>query len=31
MPHVHQYLYKTPDSKIALSKMNEFLKSYLDY
>ena len=31
MPHVHQYLYKTPESKIALSKMNEFLKTYLDY
>jgi monoterpene epsilon-lactone hydrolase len=31
MPHVHQYLYKTPESKIALSKMNEFLKIYLDY
>jgi epsilon-lactone hydrolase len=23
MAHVHQYLYKTPESKIALSKMNE--------
>ena len=31
MPHVHQILYKTPESKIALSKMNEFLKTYLDY
>jgi acetyl esterase/lipase len=31
MPHVHQYLYNTPESKIALSKMNEFLKTYLDY
>lgn len=31
MSHVHQYLYKTPESKIALSKMNEFLKTYLDY
>lgn len=31
MPHVHQYLYKTPESKIALSKMKEFLKTYLDY
>jgi epsilon-lactone hydrolase len=31
MPHVHQILYKTPESKIALSKMNEFLKAHLDY
>jgi epsilon-lactone hydrolase len=31
MPHVHQYLYKTPESKIALSKMNDFLKMYLSY
>lgn len=31
MPHVHQILYKTPESKIALSKMNEFLKIYLNY
>jgi epsilon-lactone hydrolase len=31
MPHVHQYLYKTPESKIALSKMNDFLRTYLDY
>jgi epsilon-lactone hydrolase len=31
MPHVHQYLYKTPESKIALSKMNDFLKTYLNY
>jgi len=22
MPHVHQFLYTTPESKIALSKMN---------
>jgi hypothetical protein len=28
---VHQILYKTPESNIALSKMNEFLKSHLDY
>lgn len=27
MPHVHQFLYKTPESKIALSKMNDFLVS----
>jgi epsilon-lactone hydrolase len=31
MPHVHQILYKTPESKIALSKMNEFLKLHLGY
>jgi acetyl esterase/lipase len=31
MPHVLQYLYKTPESKIALSKMNEFLRTYLNY
>ncbi|MPZ07892.1 MAG: alpha/beta hydrolase fold domain-containing protein [Nitrososphaeraceae archaeon] len=31
MPHVHQYLYKTPESKIALSKMNDFLKTHLGY
>jgi acetyl esterase/lipase len=31
MPHVHQYLYKTPESKVALSKMNDFLKMYLRY
>ena len=31
MPHVHQILYKTPESKIALSKMNEFLRIYLKY
>jgi epsilon-lactone hydrolase len=31
MPHTHQYLYKTPESKIALSKMNDFLKMYLTY
>jgi monoterpene epsilon-lactone hydrolase len=31
MPHVHQYLYKTPESKIALSKMNDFLKKYLSH
>jgi acetyl esterase/lipase len=30
MPHVHQYLYKIPESKIALSKMNEFLQTYLN-
>jgi hypothetical protein len=30
MPHVHQFLYKTPESKIALSKMNDFLKAYLN-
>ena len=29
MPHVHQYLYKTPESTIALSKMSDFLKKYL--
>jgi len=29
MPHVHQFLYTTPESKIALSKMNDFLKTYL--
>jgi monoterpene epsilon-lactone hydrolase len=32
MPHVFQfYLYDTPESKIALSKMNDFLKEYLKY
>jgi epsilon-lactone hydrolase len=32
MPHVFQfYLYDTPESKIALSKMNDFLKDYLKY
>jgi epsilon-lactone hydrolase len=32
MPHVHQiFLYKTPESEIALSKMNDFLKTYLNY
>ena len=32
MPHVHQLsYYKTPESKIALSKMNDFLKQYLHY
>lgn len=30
MPHVHQFLYKTPESKIALSKMNNFLQAYLN-
>ena len=30
MPHVHQYLYKIPESKIALSKMNDFLQTYLN-
>jgi epsilon-lactone hydrolase len=30
MPHVHQYLYKTPESEIALSKMDDFLKMYLN-
>ena len=29
MPHVHQYLYNTPESKTALSKMDDFLKMYL--
>jgi hypothetical protein len=30
MPHVFQfYLYDTPESKIALCKMNDFLKEYL--
>ena len=32
MPHVFQYiLIKTPESNISLSKMNDFLKVYLDY
>ena len=32
MPHVFQYiLIKTPESDISLSKMNDFLKEYLDY
>ena len=31
MPHVHQYLYKTPESKVALSKMTDFLKMHLSY
>jgi monoterpene epsilon-lactone hydrolase len=30
MPHVHQFLYKIPESKIALSKMNDFLMAYLN-
>jgi epsilon-lactone hydrolase len=30
MPHVHQFLYKTPESKIALSKMNDFLQANLN-
>ena len=30
MPHVHQFLYKTSESKIALSKMNNFLQAYLN-
>lgn len=32
MPHVFQYiLIKTPESDISLSKMNNFLREYLDY
>lgn len=32
MPHVFQYiLIKTPESNISLSKMNDFLRAYLDY
>jgi len=32
MPHVFQYiLIKTPESDISLSKMNDFLRVYLDY
>ncbi|HZA64710.1 MAG TPA: alpha/beta hydrolase [Nitrososphaeraceae archaeon] len=32
MPHVFQYiLIKTPESTISLSKMNDFLRAYLDY
>ena len=32
MPHVFQYiLIKTPESDISLSKMNDFLRAYLDY
>lgn len=32
MPHVFQYiLIKTPESDISLSKMNDFLREYLDY
>lgn len=32
MPHVFQYiLIKTPESNISLSKMNDFLRTYLDY
>jgi epsilon-lactone hydrolase len=30
MPHVHQFLYTTPESKIALSKMNDFLIIHLN-
>ena len=30
MPHVHQFLYKTPESTIALSKMNDFLQANLN-
>jgi acetyl esterase/lipase len=32
MPHVFQFtLYNTPESKVAISKMNDFLKQYLNY
>lgn len=32
MPHVFQFtLYNTPESKIAVSKINDFLKQYLNY
>ncbi|MGB7960886.1 MAG: alpha/beta hydrolase [Nitrososphaeraceae archaeon] len=31
MPHVHQYLYNTPESEVALSKLNDFLRANLDY
>ena len=31
MPHVHQNLYNTPESKVALSKLNDFLRANLDY
>jgi hypothetical protein len=32
MPHVFQtFLVNTPESDIALSKMNDFLKLYLNY
>lgn len=31
MPHVHQDLYKTPESEVALSKLNDFLRANLDY
>jgi epsilon-lactone hydrolase len=29
MPHVFQGMFNTPESKIAISKMNDFLKHYL--
>ena len=31
MPHAHQFYYKAPESKIALSKMNDFLRVHLGY
>lgn len=31
MPHVHQYLYNTSESRNALSKVNDFLRAHLDY
>jgi predicted MFS family arabinose efflux permease len=31
MPHVHQNLYNTPESEVALSKLNDFLRANLDY
>jgi len=31
MPHGFQYYYKAPESKLALSKMNDFLREHLGY
>ncbi len=31
MPHAHQFYYKAPESKMALSKMNDFLRVHLGY
>jgi monoterpene epsilon-lactone hydrolase len=32
MPHVFQsFLVDTPESDISLSKMNDFIKQYMDY